>query len=183
MVTDWECVLLVDAQAFRDARAFRLRYPGTDVCCWQTEECSGKGTRMLLVIDANVIVANPLLRGAQWEAIARAVCTASLVVAVPELAIDEAVARYRENNSSQRRALRKQRHQWPGPARDALDAAIAASEKFADDYPRLLGERLAEMSAKILAYPEMNHRDLAGRAITRQAPFDADGGGYRDALH
>lgn len=138
---------------------------------------------MILFVDANAIVANPLLVGRQWESIGHAAATNAVTLLVPELAIDEAVARYRRTEDVRRRALKKEIRLWPRPARDHLSEAIAASSDFSERYETLLRDRLAELNASEVAYPQIEHEEVARRAIRRAAPFDEGGNGYRDTLH
>ena len=62
---------------------------------------------MLLFLYSSVIVSNPLLRGRQWDAVADAVVSDMLDLYVSELAIDEAVARYRDAAGLRERAATK----------------------------------------------------------------------------
>ena len=138
---------------------------------------------MFLLLDANIIVANPLLRGRQWDAVADAVASEALDLYVPELAIDEAVARYRDGAASREREAKKALKNWPPRSRELIQQAIEASDTFAAEYESLLRTRLEQMGAEIVDYPEVEHREIARRAISRAAPFDSEGNGYRDALH
>ena len=138
---------------------------------------------MILFVDANAIVANPLLRGRQWDSIGDAAATGAVTLLVPELAITEAVARYRRTEGVRQRALRKEVRHWPRPARDHLLNAIEAAATFSEDYERLLRERLDELHAEEAGYPDVDHAEIAERAVGRVAPFDEEGNGYRDTLH
>jgi PIN domain len=138
---------------------------------------------VFLFVDANAIVSNPLLRGRDWDTVADAAVSEVLDVYVSELAIQEAVARYGAFARTRERELRKQISKWPPTARALLDEAAAASTAFALDYDRALRERLTQIGAFIKPYPRVSHESVALRAIRRGAPFDAEGNGYRDALH
>lgn len=138
---------------------------------------------MFLLLDANVMFANPLLRGRQWDSVADAVVSETLEVFVPLLAIEETVARIKDAAAARQRALKKDMRVWPAEARELLKQAIEASQRFADDYETQLRGRLRQMGAEIREYPNVDHQVIAERAITRRAPFDPDGNGYRDALH
>lgn len=138
---------------------------------------------MFLLLDANVIVGNPLLRGRQWDAVVDAVASEALDLYVPELAVDEAVARYRDSATLREREAKKALKTWPPKSRDLIQDAVSASDTFAAEYESLLRTRLEQMGAEIVDYPDVEHRDVARRAISRSAPFDSEGNGYRDALH
>jgi hypothetical protein len=138
---------------------------------------------VFLFIDANVIVGNPLLRGRHWDAVGDAAASGTLDFYVPELAVAEAVARYRDAAKVRERALSKELRRWPPDAREQLDGAILNSRSFSSDYESLLRKRLEQMGAVITDYPDVPHSDVAKRAIRRAAPFDIEGNGYRDTLH
>lgn len=138
---------------------------------------------MFLLLDANVIVGNPLLRGRLWDAVADAVVSDALDLYVSELAVEEVSARYRDAAAVRERTLEKNLKSWPPESRALITNAIKASRDFAAGYEQLLRDRLEEMGAEVVDYPEVDHRDIARRAIARTAPFDGEGNGYRDALH
>jgi hypothetical protein len=138
---------------------------------------------MFLFLDANVIIANPLLRGPHWDSVSDAVVVDVLDLYVPRLAFEEAVTRYREAAHARERALRKTLRSWPPESREHLESALHASATFAAGYSAALAERLHQMGAEILDYPDVAHTEVASRAMRRLAPFDANGNGYRDALH
>lgn len=51
------------------------------------------------------------------------------------------------------------------------------------DYRGYLTERFEEtLGFEILPWPDVSHERLVARAVNRHPPFDANGGGYRDAL-
>ncbi|QIG39111.1 DUF4935 domain-containing protein [Microbacterium sp. 4R-513] len=155
----------------------------TQRVAWAITRCAGEADFVFLFVDANAIVSNPLLTGREWDAVADAAVSEILDLYVPELAVQEAVARYRDSARTRQRELRKQLRRWPPSARVLLEDAVAASDRFADGYDRALRERLTQMGAYIIQYPRVPHEDVAMRAIRRGAPFDAEGNGYRDALH
>ncbi|WP_141381296.1 hypothetical protein [Microbacterium lacticum] len=49
---------------------------------------------MLVILDANVIVSDPLLRGSIWPQLADAISGGRVEVLVPRLALEEAIAAY-----------------------------------------------------------------------------------------
>jgi|TARA_Y100000114_G_scaffold149716_1_gene164230 hypothetical protein len=105
---------------------------------------------VFLLLDANVIVGNPLLRGRQWDAVADAVASEALDLYVPELAVDEAVARYRDSAALREREAKKALKTWPPRSRELVQEAINASESFAAEYESLLRARLEQMGAEIV---------------------------------
>jgi hypothetical protein len=136
-----------------------------------------------LYVDANAIVANPLLRGPSWDAVGEATVQNLMDLYVSDLAVDEAAARFRAASTSRENQLDKTVRQWPSPARASLIDAIRASRSFSETYERDLRARLEQLGATILPYPEVEHSEVCRRALLRIPPVDSNGNGYRDTLH
>ncbi len=138
---------------------------------------------MFLYLDANAIVANPLLKGPSWDAVGEAAVQDLMDLYVSELSIDEAGARYRAASTSRENQLDKVVRQWPSLARASLIEAIRSSRSFSETYEEELRARLEQLGATILPYPGVKHSEVSRRALLRIPPFDSNGNGYRDTLH
>lgn len=134
-----------------------------------------------LILDTNVIVADSSLRGAMasraWDYLR---VTGSHLV-VPGLVIEDTVARFRsevEGESTKYAALSRSfarlGRQLPGLDLDG--------QQLEADYAKQLRDRLADLQAQVLPYPEIEHAQLARLACARKRPFGANASGYRDAL-
>ncbi|WP_176491566.1 PIN domain-containing protein [Curtobacterium sp. 'Ferrero'] len=139
---------------------------------------------MILILDANVLVSNPMLRGAFWDNAAEAINGARLKIIVPRLAVDEAVAVYKRTRAATAVSIRKERRRASEAVRTHLDAAADEALAEGERYEQTLHQRFAAVGVTVdLAVPIVEHRELARRAINRIRPFSESGTGYRDALH
>lgn len=139
---------------------------------------------MILILDANVLVSNPMLLGAFWNNATEAIAGGRLQVIVPRLAADEAVAVYKRTRAATAVSIRKERRRASEAVRKHLEAAADEAIAEGERYKQKLHERFAAIGATIdLTVPTVEHRELARRAIQRVRPFSESGTGYRDALH
>lgn len=137
---------------------------------------------MLVIVDANVIMKDPLLRDRKWDAAKVAIDAERLRLVLPEVARSEAVGGYRRNHEEKIR-------QVMGVIRKSTDrakvAAQALLEVYADEvkaYESILNARLEDIGVEIPHPPELKHVEVTERAVHRLPPFNQDGGGYRDTL-
>lgn len=147
------------------------------------QEMRYEGNTLLLVVDANAIVARPLLTGSKWDEIRAAVATGSIELVVPDLAVQEAVSVFHKAHQVTIAAIRKLLRTTSAQTGQRLRAAIATLEAEQAGYEDLLRASLNDVGAAIVDLPTVSHAELTAKAIARRAPFDDSGGGYRDALH
>jgi len=139
----------------------------------------GLGT---VVLDSNCIVRRDWrLTSAPWRVLAYHARTNRCSVVLPELVVREAIGRYRaelastvEKARSVAKELARLGVHTPTQAVD-LEAAVA-------DYELALRAAIDEANGKVEHPPNVAILDLADRAIGRKPPFDAKGGGFRDAV-
>ena len=137
---------------------------------------------MLVYFDTNVVVKHPYMVGAKWEALAVAASEGRVELATSELTVREATGRFRASHSVKQTVIRKMMRSSSKTIKGALQVAIDALESESEGYESALAERMKTLGVKILSLPDANHAELTQRAIDRRPPFDAKGGGYRDAL-
>jgi hypothetical protein len=138
---------------------------------------------MLVYFDTNVVVRHPYMAGAKWEALAVAASEGRLELATSELTIREAAGRFRASHSVKQAMIRKMMRTSSKTIKAALLVGIEALESESKGYELALAGRMKTLGVTILPLPDADHAELTQRAIDRRPPFDAKGGGYRDALH
>ena len=138
---------------------------------------------MKVVLDANIIVADPWLAGADFRWLSTAVDFAGWTLCVPRLALDEAVNKYQERLAVADRDVAKAEQELAKllGQPDGTSARVDRTPQVSKYKAHLL-TRLREMSARVLPYPRITHRELVKRALARRKPFNEKGAGYRDAL-
>lgn len=126
-----------------------------------------------------MIFAESGLSGPLWSDVKQAVKDDVLRVVVPKIVAAEVQAR----NRKQREKFLPER-----PPRSAGEAALAAYEAlttsvtaWAESYDAT--KVLTDAGFEVVDTPDVSHDLVAQRAIDRVPPFNANGGGYRDAMH
>lgn len=131
-----------------------------------------------IVVDTNAVFSDLRLTGVVWDVLAGAVADDTIYVRFPATAVQEMAAKYSEQVSQATRQV-EAAAKLSGDAEVA--AALVKSLRAADaDYRGYLEERLALLGAEMLPYPHQSHEEITKRALDRVAPFNANGGGYRD---
>ena len=139
--------------------------------------------QVIVVLDANAIVSDPLLRNGVWSALREAISEGRVRVVVPKFAFDEAVEAYRRDHAVQELAIRKTIRRNSAAVREHLEAAAQQVTRESNEYKRVLSKAFKDAGVSIEKAPHVSHTKLVGRAIARTRPFSDDGSGYRDALH
>lgn len=137
---------------------------------------------MLLVVDANVIIKDPMLRDRKWQAAHDAICANRLRLILPEVARLEAIGGYRRHHEEKIQQVKSVIRKSTTRAKNAASALLQAYTEEIVEYESLLETRLHEIGFEIWDPPAHTHLELTERAVNRLAPFDHDGGGYRDTL-
>ncbi len=139
---------------------------------------------MFVVLDTNIFYRDFLLRSNAFRILLESLKYVPARLCVPEIVLDETVAKYREAlgerlvaDTRARRRVGEILLQPPLAERPVSDehAAVQAYEAH-------LKARLAEAGTKFLPYPEESHKKVVERALRREKPFDTQGRGYRDYL-
>jgi hypothetical protein len=105
----------------------------------------------------------------------------TIQVAVPQLALDEAVNKYREDVVRATAEVGKLRSSLKRLGVEP-DLSIPKIDELSGRYEDAIGKRLRKWGVATIAYPEVPHQQLARSAIAKRSPFDQQGRGYRDAL-
>jgi hypothetical protein len=134
----------------------------------------------IVVLDTNILVENfprrhaltLLLDGAR---------TQQLRLLLPEVVVQEAANKFREQTAERMRDLEKARGALEGMGVDVRLADVPNPAGAALRYETDLRAALAEVGAVIAPIPP-GHDRLFAIALRGRRPFKADDGGYRDAL-
>jgi hypothetical protein len=140
------------------------------------------GVALLVIIDANVVVKDPLLREKKWDAAKTAIEALRLRLVLPEVARLEALGGHRRNHQQKIDGVKKILRKSTGAANSAARSLLEVYTNEIEQYEMQLNGRIAELGIELAPPPEADHVALTKRAIERSAPFDENGGGYRDTL-
>jgi len=139
---------------------------------------------VFVVLDTNIFYRDFLLRGNAFRILLESIHFVPARLCVPEVVLDETLAKYREAltervsaDAKAQRRLRDILVRSPATQPTPLD-----EEEVVGAYEAHLKARLTEAGTKFLPYPKDLHEDVVKRELLRSKPFDGQGRGYRDYL-
>lgn len=166
---------------------------GTTKIKWISEEEGASDKSTICVVDTNILLADPSLRGVAWTRLRLLGAFGPLSIVIPEVVVREVVRRrYKELKRSLSEAATK----W-GEALAAMSAANvdlpeglptvrdlrSSSKPTSDELAERLRADLAAMGATIRPIPaSLDHDTLVNWSLWEHPPFDSTDKGYRDAL-
>jgi hypothetical protein len=140
---------------------------------------------MLVVLDANIYVADFRMRSASFRVFLEGVSGAGGMVVMPRVVRQEVEAKFDEHlrDASRKatgavRSLRRFLADERGLADFDADWENKARESFAE----FLDSFAAREDVQVVGLPSVDHEILVRRAITKRRPHAASGAGYRDDL-
>ncbi len=139
---------------------------------------------MHIVLDTNVVVTEGYGASRRFKLFLSVARMLGYSVYVPEVVVDEVVAKFARVLGSEAEDLGKKRRRLTellsSELSDPLDGLDLAAES--ESFRSRLLKQLSDASVQLLSYPTTSHRDLVKRATTRIRPFNEKGSGYRDTL-
>lgn len=134
-----------------------------------------------VVLDANALISDFKLEGASAIALLSQSALKSVQVGVPQIALDEAINKYREEAIRASADLSKV---FASLKRLGVvpSVSIGSVDELCRIYEDSIRKRLKKYGISALPYPDVPHEQLARLAIAKRSPFDQQGRGYRDAL-
>ena len=140
---------------------------------------------MIVVLDTNAILSDPLITSTAWKILAHAARTWGVRVCTTEVVLVEASAGYKRRLDEALVGLKrwedKHLSALASPTitqglRERLDAESTA-------YGPTLRGALGGIPVDVLPIPSVSHEVLVARAANRVPPCDSNGDGYRDTLN
>ncbi len=137
---------------------------------------------MRVVLDSDVILADPWMRGTQFGTLIDGLRSLGGQIAVPTVVVEEVVNKYGEQFKKARdKALVGYRDVQRLLAQPLSPPELPNSDAAQTRYRTTLLARIKEVGGEILPIPDISHEDVLARALARLRPFSARGG-YRDCL-
>jgi len=139
---------------------------------------------VFVVLDTNIFHRDFLLRGNAFRILLESIQYVPARLCIPEIVLDETLAKYREALSERVEARAKAQRQLRGILLQSPDTEpfVLDEHEALHTYEAHLKARLVEAGAKFLPYPTDPHKEVVKRALLRGKPFDVQGRGYRDYL-
>lgn len=143
---------------------------------------AGEGAPILVIVDANILVEDPLLRDRKWDAAEAAISAGRLRLVLPEVARREAIGGFHRYHDEKIRQVRAVLRKSSSRAKSAAGSLIQTYDAEKAEYESILDARIQEIGIEVSPLADIDHVDLTQRAIDRTPPFNESGGGYRDSL-
>lgn len=134
------------------------------------------------VIDTNFIHLDYFLRGTFITALARSASKLNHAVYMPQVVFDELCKQYYEEIDkleSSFNSVQKGLYKLTPAKYQSSDFDF---QKQKTDYEQILTQRCQDLGIWILDYPDVSHRDMVKRELSKRKPFKDSIKGYRDAL-
>lgn len=139
---------------------------------------------MLLLLDANALNSDPACCGSVWGVLATAPSDWNLRVAVTEVALIEAAAKYEAQVAAARSEMSRVLRKWTRLGLPHVDVRDdAAGQQAGGSYERQLRQYLGDANVEVIAPADVPHLEIVRRAAARRRPCDEKGDGYRDTLN
>jgi hypothetical protein len=141
-----------------------------------------KEESMLVVLDANILIKDPILRNPKWSAAKDAIAADRLRIVLPEVARLEVIAGYHREHEEKVERIKSVLRKSTKRAKEAALPLLSVYSAEIEAYESILWSRIRDIGIDVAAPPDHDHLSITNRAVARQAPFDLTGGGYRDTL-
>ena len=139
---------------------------------------------MNVILDTNILYADFNLSGNAFRIFIEGMPRISAEVFIPQVVLDETVAKYRQRIESVINAVNRSTGDFKQLTRASQDtlAITQSSQDLTKEYESYLAKRLDSIGATIVPYPDTPHPAIVQRALLRRKPFKESGDGYRDTL-
>jgi PIN domain len=139
---------------------------------------------VILLLDANVLLSDPMCDGKVWDVLAHAPEPWKLRVLVTDVVLAETAGRYEDTVSSAIEELRKLTKGWGRLGLgEATSSAEAVGQMAIAQYRVHLCDSLSAARAEVIPPADVPHMQLVARSVARRRPCDDKGDGYRDTLN
>ena len=141
--------------------------------------------RMIVLLDTNAILSDPLLGSTAWKVLAHAARTWRVRVCTTEVVLIEANAGFRRQTEGALVGLARweDKHLRTVAAPTATQSLRDRLTREAMEYGSMLRGALGQVPVDVLPVPTVSHETLVARAADRVPPCDSKGDGYRDTLN
>lgn len=142
---------------------------------------------MMIVLDTNILVSNFHLSGSIFKVFLEGFYNAGHSLFTLLIVVDETVNKYREELYKLKQSEEKLNNEIHRIIKEKRESTFTEDwiENEVKEYRKHLIKTFkhsAGISARLISYPDVHHKDLVAKALLRKKPFSVKGTGYRDAL-
>lgn len=140
--------------------------------------------KMKIVIDTNIFCRDFYMSNSVFRVFFDGLKRVGHVVYIPQVIYDEVLNKYNERLLDLRLDVETSVGKFSRFVKQEFDQTITDTiiQDLNEEYKRLFDDKLKEIHAHILDYPQISHQKVVQRALERRKPFNEKGAGYRDTL-
>ncbi len=137
---------------------------------------------MIVVIDTNIFVQDFWMQGTFFKVFLDELQVIPAKVYIPEVVVDEVINKYNEKLTE----IYNQRTRADLEISKFLNKVPTIAnfniEQYTEIYKFFLIKKLKQIKAKILPYPQIDHKKIVKKIFEKKKPFKKGDAGYRDFL-
>jgi predicted nucleic acid-binding protein len=142
---------------------------------------------MMIVLDTNILVSDFNLTSSTFQVFLKGLNDAGHSLFTLQIVLDETVNKYKESLHKLKLDEEKLNRELRTLTNEAKTSIFSDEwvEQKTEDYRKYLVrtfKHFAEFNARLIQYPNTDHKVLVKKALLRKKPFSIKGTGYRDAL-
>lgn len=137
---------------------------------------------MIIFIDTCVYCGDYLFRGPQFNLLMDYIKIADVELVVSEIVLDELKNKYREQLSEKMEEIKKEINGLKRFSIESIGIDDTFIERNYSNYIKKLNAFLDIESVNSIGYPEISHKKVIERALSRRKPFSRKKDEYRDYL-
>ena len=139
---------------------------------------------MHIVLDTNSVVSEGFGNSKQFKALLSVSNALGHTIVVPQLVIDETVAKFNRTLASEVETVRNRLSKLSNWIDRSLESPVESLNlgHETESFKSALHAKLKDANVVVVSYPDTPHEALVRRATSRTRPFNEAGSGYRDTL-
>lgn len=140
---------------------------------------------MIIVLDTCILYQDLYWKGTSFCLLEDFLKKTTSNLCIPTIVYDEIVNKYNEKYIESLHKLKLAYSEMKSlyPDNTQLNLPIDFDDKAIDNYKKFLTNKLRTFNCIMADYPEVSHKEIVARALSRKKPFDSKGKeGYRDFL-
>lgn len=137
---------------------------------------------MKVAIDTNIIVQDFWLDSPNSKVFFEGLTLVPAVLYIPEVVIDETVNKYKERLYEKNNTLKQIRKDVNDLLRFEIKDNSFNVTNMTERYKKALLDNIHRNNARIISYPETEHKVIVEKILDRRKPFKKGDAGYRDYL-
>lgn len=137
---------------------------------------------MKITIDTNIFVQDYWMNSTQYAVFFSNINIIPANIHIPEIVIDEIINKYRESLIEKVKEQEKIFNEVKRLSKKEINYINININEQVDEYKKFFDSKLKSISANIISYPEISHKEIVKNILERKKPFKKGDSGYRDFL-